>query len=169
MMETSFDSLRITGVKINYFFICKRKLWLFDRGIQMEQESERVLLGRLLDEYSYPRKKRRRITIDDLIAIDLVEGDTIREVKYSKVFEKASIMQIGYYLFYLKGLGINKKGIISYPRLRKSKEVVLTDEMINELKEAMKGIEEVLTMPSPPVAEKKPYCRKCAYFEFCFG
>jgi len=41
--------------------------------------------------------------------------------------------------------------------------------MISELKEAMKGIEEVLTMPSPPVAEKKPYCRKCAYFEFCFG
>ncbi len=169
MMQTSFDALRITGVKINYFFICRRKLWLFDRGIQMEQGSERVMLGRLLDKYSYPRKKRRRITIDDLIAIDLVEKDAIREVKCSRVFEKASIMQIGYYLFYLKQMGIDKKGVISYPRLRKSREVVLTDELISELKEAIRGIEEVLKMPSPPAAERKPYCRKCAYFEFCFA
>ncbi len=168
-MQTSFDALHITGVKINYFFVCRRKLWLFDRGIQMEQESERVMLGRLLDKYSYPRKKRRRITIDDLIAIDLVEKDAIREVKYSRVFEKASIMQIGYYLFYLKQMGIDKKGVISYPRLRKSREVVLTDELVSELKEAIRGIEEVLKMPSPPAAERKPFCRKCAYFEFCFA
>ncbi len=27
-MAISADSLHLTGVKINYFFVCKRKLWL---------------------------------------------------------------------------------------------------------------------------------------------
>ncbi|HOQ50812.1 MAG TPA: CRISPR-associated protein Cas4 [Candidatus Atribacteria bacterium] len=168
-MAISADSLHLTGVKINYFFVCKRKLWLFDRGIQMEQESDRVLLGKLLDESSYPRRKKRRITINDLIAIDIVDEDSIREVKYSQALEKASMMQIGYYLYYLRSLGIEKKGILSYPKLRKSKEVILTEEMVCELEDAIKEIEKLISQPSPPEAVRKPYCKKCAYFEFCFG
>ena len=30
--------MRITGTHINYYFICKRKLWLYSNGIQLEQE-----------------------------------------------------------------------------------------------------------------------------------
>ena len=108
----------------------------------MEQESDRVLLGKLLDEGSYPRRKKRRITINDLIAIDIVGEDNIQEVKYSQALEKASIMQIGYYLYYLRSLGIEKKGILSYPKLRKRKEVILTEEMVCELEDAIKEIEE---------------------------
>jgi len=84
MTVGSFDSLHLTGVKINYFFVCERKLWFFDRGIRMEKESDRVFLGKLLDEESFPRKKRRRITIDELITIDMVDDRTIQEIKYSR-------------------------------------------------------------------------------------
>ncbi|MGB4644385.1 MAG: Dna2/Cas4 domain-containing protein, partial [Dictyoglomaceae bacterium] len=30
------QDFRVTGIKINYLFVCERKLWLFDRGIGME-------------------------------------------------------------------------------------------------------------------------------------
>jgi len=40
----------VTGSNINYYFICKRKLWLFAHSIQMEQESEnQTLLGTKVD------------------------------------------------------------------------------------------------------------------------
>lgn len=168
-MNPALERLHLTGVKVNYFFVCPRKLWLFDRGIRMEKESDRVFLGKLLDEESYPRKRRKRVTIDELIAIDIVNEDTIQEVKYSTALHKASIMQVGYYLYYLKNLGIEKEGVLSYPRQRRQERVVLTEEMVQELEESIQKIAEVLGRSSPPPVERKPYCRKCAYFEFCFG
>jgi CRISPR-associated exonuclease Cas4 len=169
MTMGSFDSLHLTGVKINYFFVCERKLWFFDRGIRMEKESDRVFLGKLLDEESFPRKKRRRITIDELITIDMVDDRTIQEIKYSRAFEKASIMQVGYYLYYLRNLGIEKEGVILYPRQKKRERVVLTEAMVQELEEAIRKIQGILSRTTPPPPVSKPYCRKCAYFELCFG
>ncbi|MEN3184707.1 MAG: CRISPR-associated protein Cas4 [Atribacterota bacterium] len=168
-MVTLSDALHITGVKVNYFFVCPRKLWLFDRGLHMEQHSDRVFLGKLLDEESYPRKRQRRVTIDDLIAIDVLDTNTIREVKYSKALHKASVMQIAYYLYYLKGLGIEKEGLLSYPKERRQERIVLTEAMVAELEEALQKIAEILKRDTPPAAVRKPYCRHCAYLEFCFG
>ena len=41
---------RITGMMIYYHFVCKRKLWYFCHEINMENENEDVMLGKLLDE-----------------------------------------------------------------------------------------------------------------------
>lgn len=168
-MHPDHEHLHLTGVKVNYFFICPRKLWLFDRGIRMEQESDRVFLGKLLDEGSFPRKKRKKITIDERITIDIVNQDTIQEVKYSRAFRKASLMQLGYYLYYLRNLGVEKDGILSYPREKRQERVVLTETMVQELEEAIEKIAQILRRDFPPPVVKKPYCRKCAYFAFCFG
>ncbi|MGC8778624.1 MAG: CRISPR-associated protein Cas4 [Candidatus Caldatribacteriaceae bacterium] len=168
-MEETFERLHLTGVKVNYFFVCPRKLWLFDRGIQMEKESDRVFLGKLLDEESYPRKKRRQVTIGEVITIDIVNENTIQEVKYSRSFHRASVMQLGYYLYYLRKLGMEKEGVLSYPRQKRQERVVLTEGMVRELEEAIGKIVEVLARSSPPPVVEKSYCRKCAYFEFCFG
>lgn len=40
---------RITGMMIYYHFVCKRKLWYFCHEINMENENEDVMLGKLLD------------------------------------------------------------------------------------------------------------------------
>lgn len=40
-MEFDFESLKVQGIKFNYYFICKRKLWLFDKGITMENNSDK--------------------------------------------------------------------------------------------------------------------------------
>lgn len=43
----------ITGIMVYYYFVCKRKLWYFCHGIQMEADNENVQLGKLLDASSY--------------------------------------------------------------------------------------------------------------------
>ncbi len=165
---SDLQNLRITGVKINYLFICERKLWLFDRSIGMEHTSEKVLLGKLLEESSYLSEDRRKILIDDLICIDIISEDEIREVKYSNKMEEANKMQVLYYLYYLKNLGINKKGILNYPKQRRKEIIELTPEHEEKIKEALKRIEEIINMTKPPPIIKKGYCEKCAYYDFCF-
>ncbi|MGJ8455630.1 CRISPR-associated protein Cas4 [Pseudothermotoga sp. U03pept] len=163
------QALRMNGVKVNYLYVCERKLWLFDRGIQMEKNHEKVLLGKLLSEYAYPEKTRREILIDELIKIDLMDSEEIREIKYSNRLANANRIQVLYYLYYLKLLGVQRKGVINYPKMRRKEEVSLTPEAEEEVQEALKKVEEVLSSRKPPVAVKKSYCSKCAYYEFCFG
>ncbi|NPA54693.1 MAG: Dna2/Cas4 domain-containing protein, partial [Aquificae bacterium] len=106
--EDDFDKLKTTGTKVNYYFVCKRKLWLFSRGIGLEGSSERVSLGKLLHESSYKRH-RKSVLIDNLIAIDLVSSQEVGEVKYSDKLKEAARWQLLYYLFYLKRLGVEKR------------------------------------------------------------
>ncbi|HPU43434.1 MAG TPA: CRISPR-associated protein Cas4 [Dictyoglomaceae bacterium] len=162
------QDFRVTGIKINYLFVCERKLWLFDRGIGMEHTSEKVLLGKLLDEFSYPKEKKRRVLIDDLISIDILNEDEIREIKYSNKLEKPNRMQILYYLYYLKKLGIQKKGVLNYPKQKRREIVELTPVEEKKIEDAIKRIEEIIKMETPPPVEKKKYCKRCAYYEFCF-
>ena len=46
--EINFEEIKVNGTKVSYYYVCHRKLWLFDRKITMEDKSEKVLLGSLL-------------------------------------------------------------------------------------------------------------------------
>ncbi|HLG30216.1 MAG TPA: Dna2/Cas4 domain-containing protein, partial [Candidatus Brocadiales bacterium] len=97
--------IRFTGTQINYYFVCKRKLWLFSNHIEMERESDAVLIGKLLHEASYQRQTKE-IVIDDTIKIDFLDGKgVIHEVKKSDKLEKPHEYQLLYYLYYLKQKG----------------------------------------------------------------
>lgn len=167
--KLDFQTLKTNGIKVNYLYVCERKLWLFDRGIQMESRSDKVLMGKLLNEGAYTREDKKEVLIDNLINIDIVGDDEIREVKYSNRMNHADRIQILYYLYYLKQLGTEKRGIINYPKMRKREEIILTPEAEKEVEEALIRIQEVLKMDKPPMLLKKPYCTKCAYYEFCWG
>lgn len=164
-----FQSLKTNGIKVNYLYVCERKLWLFDRGIAMESGSDKVLMGRLLGEYSYPREDKRGMLIDNLINIDIVGNDEIREVKYSNRLAHADRIQILYYLYYLKHVGIEKRGVLNYPKMRKREEILLTPDAEKEVESALVRVKEILEMDKPPQLQRKPYCTKCAYYEFCWG
>jgi CRISPR-associated exonuclease Cas4 len=167
--DIDFQTLKTNGIKINYLYVCERKLWLFDRGIQMESKSDKVLMGKLLGDYSYPYDKKRELLIDNLINIDIVGENEIREVKYSNRLANADRIQILYYLYYLRQLGIEKRGIINYPKMRKREEIMLTPEGEKEVENALLRVREILSMERPPELKRKPYCTKCAYYEFCWG
>ena len=51
--------MHITGTHFNYYFVCKRKLWLFANGINMEHTSDLVYEGKLIHETSYPQRSER--------------------------------------------------------------------------------------------------------------
>jgi len=57
-MEFQIDKFKTQGIKVNYYYVCKRKLWLFSKGITMEQNSDRVLSGKIVHEDAYQREKR---------------------------------------------------------------------------------------------------------------
>ena len=48
-----------TGTHFNYYQICRRKLWLFANGINMEPTSDVVYDGKLIHEGSYQQWPER--------------------------------------------------------------------------------------------------------------
>jgi CRISPR-associated exonuclease Cas4 len=167
----NFQVLKTNGVKVNYFFICKRKLWLYSKNLSMEQSSDQVFLGRLLHDQSYSYLPRREVMIDNLIKIDLLESsEVIHEVKYSRKMEEAHRWQILYYLFYLKQLGLSGlKGEINYPKLRRKEEVSLSPEVEARIPKVLKEIKHLEESPEPYPASFTPVCKKCSYIELCWG
>ncbi|MCX7914609.1 MAG: CRISPR-associated protein Cas4, partial [Thermodesulfovibrionales bacterium] len=128
-----------------------------------------VLMGKLLSKYSYPAEEKREFLIDNLINIDIVGSFEIREIKYSNRLAHADRIQLLYYLYYLKQFGIEKKGVINYPKMRRREEVILTPEAEKEVENALLKVQKILIMDKPPELMRKPYCKKCAYYEFCWG
>lgn len=160
---------RITGTMIYYYFVCRRKLWYFTHEISMENENEDVMLGKLLDENSYPRDDRH-INIDNVINIDFIrEHQELHEIKKSRAIEEAGIWQVKYYLYYLKQRGVaGLKAKIDYPLLKKNLIVELTEEDEKRLDEITDDIAGLKKEMLPPEFETKKICSKCAYHDLCF-
>lgn len=166
--EVFLESVRITGVKVNYYHVCETKLWLFSHNINLEKESDNVAIGKMLHEDRY-KKNSKNITIDG-ISIDFVKTGKkleIHEVKKSKKIDVADRAQLLFYLYFLKKRGIDAAGVLNYPLLNKTDKIELTpeDEAITE--KDIENIKNIVLgpMPSP---EHKRICSKCAYKEFCF-
>ena len=160
-----------TGTHVNYYFVCQRKLWLFAHGLQMEQTSDTVYTGKVVDQSSYERQEKG-FDIDGVINIDWIDSRTgiIHEVKKSNKIEKAHEMQVLYYLWYLKQKGV--EGIsceIDYPLLRQRTTVRLTPEKEHELCEALSGIQMTVGSEAPPERMNRRFCKKCSYYELCWA
>ncbi|QJA08406.1 CRISPR-associated protein Cas4 [Romboutsia sp. CE17] len=169
-MSIDLEDLKVQGVKINYYYVCKRKLWLFSKGITMEQNSSRVEIGKTVHENSYKKVKNKEMLIDDILKLDIIQGDYVREVKISSKMQEADEMQLYYYLYYLKKvLGIEKKGTINYVKEKKQEELILTKEIEEKIENTLIDIKKLSKELSPPKLVKLPYCTKCAYYEFCFA
>lgn len=168
-MEFNFDDFKVQGTKFNYYYICKRKLWLFSKGICMESDNDRVQQGRITHEDSYKIKEvNKEKLIDGIIKIDILEKDSVREVKLTSKMQSSDRMQLLYYLYYLKQLGINKTGTLNYVKEKKVEHVNLTEEYEKEIETTLVDINKILILKLPPKIEKYSICNKCSYYEFCY-
>lgn len=166
--EVFLDSVRITGVKVNYYHICKTKLWLFSHNINLEKENDSVAIGKMLHEDRY-KKNYKNITIDG-ISIDFVKAGKIleiHEIKKSKRMDAADKAQLSFYLYYLKKKGFEATGVLNYPLLNKVERIELSPEDEIDIERDIEDIRKIVlgSIPSP---ERKKICLKCAYQEFCF-
>jgi len=167
LMEMNMKK-EITGVMVYYYFVCHRKLWYFYHNVQMEQENEDVLLGKLIDENTYKNDKKH-ININDVINIDFIRSkDILHEVKKSNKIEDASVWQVKYYLFYLKERGVEKTASIDYPLLKQTIKIELNEEDEIYLHKILADIKEIVNRKICPEIKSKKICKKCAYYDLCF-
>lgn len=163
----------ITGTHFNYYLICHRKLWLFANGITMESTSDLVYEGKLLHEISYPRRseKYQEIAIDG-IKIDFYDAKNriVHEIKKSDKHEDAHVWQVKYYLYVLDQNGVNGvTGILEYPQLHKTEEVMLSASDKDEINTMIANIEAIVHADQCPERIRKSRCKNCSYFDFCWS
>lgn len=135
----------------------------------MEQESELVKLGKLIDENTFGREEKNML-IDGVINIDFLKhGQIVHEIKKSDAFENAHIWQIKYYLYYLKQKGIPaQKGILHYPKQKMKKDIILDKPDIIEIEtKILPQIKMILNLNKPPQKLHSKACKKCGYYELC--
>lgn len=159
----------ITGLMFYYYFVCQRKLWYFVNEISMEQNSELVSIGKILDETSY-RREKKGILIDNIINIDFIKnGAVLHEIKKTKAIEDAGIWQLKYYMYYLQKRGVKTiEAKIDFPLLRQTKQVNLEKEDIEIIENVIKNIEEIIAQEKPPEKINEKICKKCAYYDLCY-
>lgn len=163
----------ITGTHFNYYQVCHRKLWLFSSGITMEHTSDLVYEGKLIHEESYPQRSVRyeELAIDG-IKIDFYDARNkiVHEVKKSNKIAPVHRLQLLYYLYVLEQNGIlGATGILEYPKLRKTEEVLLTDIDRENIKKIMADIEEITESSECPPCIESRICKLCSYYDFCFS
>ena len=165
--------MNIIATHINYYHICKRKLWLFANGITMEHTSETVAEGKLLHETSYPQRPERYTEIEiGGSKIDFYDAKdrVIHEIKKSDKMEDAHLWQVKYYIWLMEQYGIEGvSGVIEYPKLREKKEVTLNEHDRVYLQECIKEIEAIAGSEFCPAKADKRICKNCSYFDFCWA
>lgn len=156
-----------TGTEVNYFFVCRRKLWLFSHDLDFEADSDLVMLGKLLHETRFTRKSKE-VNIGRIKVDFLEDGGVVHEIKRSRHIEKAHVFQLLYYIYYLKKLGATVEGVLHYPLLKRTVEVKFTNEREKEVEGILKEMHKVVSKDNPPIVERKSYCKKCSYYDLCW-
>jgi CRISPR-associated exonuclease Cas4 len=141
------------------------------REIVPDQDHPYIEIGRIVDEESYDRDKKK-INLGDIV-LDIVRGKdeeiVIGEVKKSSKAIDSATLQLAFYLYKLKELGISCKGILLFPKERKRIKITLNTELESKLLNLFKEIEELINNVTPPNKEKIRFCTHCAYREFCWA
>jgi CRISPR-associated exonuclease Cas4 len=165
--------MQITGTHFNYYLLCQRKLWLFANGINMEQTSDLVYEGKLIHENSYPQRSERMEEIEiDGIKIDYfdVRRKVIHEIKKSDKIDEAHVWQLKYYIYVLEQNQISGvTGLLEYPKLRKTEEVLLTDDDRKRIVDMKEQIAQLIESDKCPETINKPRCKNCSYYDFCYA
>jgi CRISPR-associated exonuclease Cas4 len=164
--------MQITATHINYFFICYRKLWLFSHGINMEHTSGVVAEGKLIGETTYRQRPEKYTEIEiGGSKIDFYDAKKkiVHEVKKSKKAEEAHEWQVKYYIWLLAQNGIEgASGILEYPKLRETKEVLLTRSDESYLQLAIAQIKALIESEHCPQVINAKICKSCSYQDFCY-
>ncbi|MDY4250123.1 CRISPR-associated protein Cas4 [Bacteroides pyogenes] len=162
----------LTGIHFNYYQVCKRKLWLFANGINMEHTSDLVYDGKLIHETAYPQRPERYEELEmGRIKIDYYDAKNrvIHEIKRSDKIENAHEWQVKYYIYVLEKTGIDGVvGILEYPALRHTAQVTLSDVDREKIQEMEKEIVRIVLSEACPSVINARICKKCSYYEFCY-
>lgn len=139
----------------------------------MEHTSDIVTEGKLIGENTYTDRAAKYTELQlDGVKIDHYDArnKVVHEIKKSDKMETAHAAQVKYYLYKLKQYGLEgATGILEYPALRHTSEIVLTDTDIQAIEKWEADIVEIISREKMPAVIDKPVCKKCSYYEFCYS
>lgn len=108
--------------------------------------------------------------IDGVIRIDFLDDEAVHEVKKSDSMQASHEEQLLYYIFCLRQKGVDiKKGIINYPKQKRTIELELTPEKEVEIGDTLIKIRELEAAPHPPAVLESKICKRCGYEDFCYA
>jgi len=161
----------VTGVMVQYYYTCHRELWFYANRVNMNYDDKNIKIGRQIQKKSYAHDTNlKNVLIDGRISIDILQDEnTLYEVKKSSALEEASLMQLKYYLWYLKHeKNVEMDGVLAFPEERERREVELTPEDETELTTAVEEIQDIVARDRPPEREEKPFCEACSFYDLCW-
>jgi CRISPR-associated exonuclease Cas4 len=170
-MTLANTQITITGTEIAYLYICRRKLWLFHHGIRPENENVAVQIGRQIGERSFKRANKE-LKLGDIGVVDWAElqHGVIHETKKAKCPMDADVAQVRYYLWWMRGQGMNvDRCVIHYPKQKRTREIAWEDEMAAHVEDDLANARAILSAPDPPPYQPLKWCKSCAYAEFCMA
>ncbi len=157
----------------NAYNICPRQAWLMSRQLSANQNDSFLEIGRLIDETTFKREKKKIYLAEFAAEIDFItlkNGSLfVAEIKKSSRTMASGVKQLKYYLYLLSKKGIKCKGIIKIPKEKISMTIELQENDVALIKEKIDEIEVFLSKENAPIPQKIPFCRRCAYFEFCWS
>lgn len=136
-----------------------------------DEEDDRISAGRVIHQFAYPEMPRREVNIDNTMTVDLLPGEgVVAELKKSSAALEAAILQLAYYLYYLKHhKGLEVRGHLLIPHERRRHVVELDPQLEAKLQRILTDIESIRRQPLPPEARRIPHCKPCAYSGICWG
>ncbi|WP_148867532.1 CRISPR-associated protein Cas4 [Thermosediminibacter litoriperuensis] len=170
-LKVSGKEINITGTLVWYYFICPRQVWLMSHNINPDEDDENVAIGRFLHQESYARE-RKEISFHGgkVDVLGTRDGQiVVAEIKKSKKAEQSARMQLAFYLYELRKLGIEAKGELRYIEEKRKEQIVLDEQLTVEVENAMVRILRLMYEPVPPKPQKIRWCSNCAYKEFCWA
>ena len=162
--------MKINGTLINYYFHCKRQCYLHGNRLNLEDNSEEVMVGRAIHE-ERAEHENTEIAIEN-IRLDKLTKEYLTEIKKSDADVEAAKWQLLYYLKVLKDKGMVRKGRLEFvEKNRQNKKQILielNEETEKELQQYICDIEDLLESETVPEVLNKAICKKCAYYEYCY-
>lgn len=168
-MHQIYD-LKYGGSHILYFMYCKRQLYFYLKQFNLEANSSVVQIADIEHQGSFKDQKVKEIAIGP-VKIDLINKNTISEIKMSKKPSDHHRYQLMYYIYFLNtefDLNI-KKGVLKYPKIKETIEVKYTEKEKLEIESIVSEIEKIESMDKNPfevLNDKK--CKNCSYQDFCY-
>lgn len=162
--------LTTEGHLVAAYCFCKRKALYAASGFSGHQENVHMVQGAIIDQQSFPRLKKRQIQIGRS-KIDLIEKNTIVEIKKSSRHLQCDQLQLAFYMA-LVSLVFEKQfdGECRYPTEKKRVQLLYENLPIDQV------IETVLAIDSLKRGEHSQFpvldthaCRACAYQELCLS
>jgi len=164
--------VKIGASTVLSFVSCKREAWFMHHGIIPDQTNPFIELGKFIHESAYERLGEKSVELPGM-KIDMIwqeDGMTIvGEIKKSSRSFKGARMQLLYYMYALRQLGIDSKGYIMIPREKRRIEVILDEEAENELEQLLQEVGEIVSAEKPPEEKWRSICSKCGYVELCWA